>query len=166
MFSMLQNKLGAHGPQRLIVPEALEEPILRVGGNELQVVEFGECESKHIASLHIPALSALLSADLVYNEAHLYVAEKHIASWLERLDELENFAQGRISTIHPGHGEAGGLSLIARTRTYLNDFLDALKSGDAKSAEQEILRKYPEYHVRQFLSAFSLPAFFSPATSA
>ena len=165
IFSMLQNKLGVKGPQRLIVPEPLDEPILRIGGNELPVNEFGECESKHMASLHIPPLKALLSGDLVYNGAHLYVAEKHIGSWLERLDELESFARGHIFEIHPGHGSAGDLSLISQTRAYLNDFSEAVKTGNAAAAEQYILAKYPEYHAKQFLTAFSLPAFFPAATS-
>ena len=166
IFSLLRDKLGAQGPHRLVIPEPLDEPALRVGGHELPVIEFGECESKHIASLHIPALQALLSADLVYHGAHLYLAERHIKSWLERLDELEAFASGRISTIYPGHGEAGDLSLISQTRAYLNDFSEALKTGNAKAAEQYILARYPSYHAKQFLTAFSLPAFFPAATSA
>jgi glyoxylase-like metal-dependent hydrolase (beta-lactamase superfamily II) len=129
-------------------------------------LEFGECESKHMASLYAPALKTLFSADLVYNGAHLYVAEKHIASWLERLDELAAFAGPRVSVIQPGHGAAGGLDLIAQTRAYLNDFAQAVQSGDAKAVEQEILAKYPEYHVKQFLTVFSIPAFFPAASSA
>jgi hypothetical protein len=102
----------------------------------------------------------------VYNGAHLYVAEKHFASWLERLDELESFAKGRITTIHPGHGAASDLGLIAQTRAYLNEFSEAIKGGNGKAAEQQSLDKYPEYHVRQFLTVFSIPAFFPAKSSA
>ncbi len=166
MMSMLQGKLGSAGPRRLVVPEPLSEPVLRLGGNELEVVEFGECESKHIACVYAPALKTLFSADLVYNGAHLYVAEKHIASWLERLDELAALADHRVSTIQPGHGAPAGLDLIDKTRTYLNDFVQAMRSGDAKDVEQQIIAKYPEYHVRQFLTVFSIPAFFPVASVA
>ena len=166
MFSMLQSKLGEAGPKRLIVPETLKEPVLRIGGADLEVVEFGECESKHIATVYIPSLKALLAADLVYNGAHLYVAEKHIASWLERLEELEAIAKDRVSTIHPGHGAASDLGLIAQTRAYLNDFSEAIKGGDGRVAELQILDKYPAYHMRQFLTVFSIPAFFPAASSA
>lgn len=152
-------------PKRLVVPEALNEPVLRLAGNNLEVVEFGECESNHIAAVYIPTLRALQSADLVYNGAHLYVADKHVASWLERLKEMEAFAGDRVSTIHPGHGAAGDLELIPRTRQYLNDFAKAVQSGDAKSAELEILGKYAGYRVQQFLTAFSIPAFFPAASS-
>jgi glyoxylase-like metal-dependent hydrolase (beta-lactamase superfamily II) len=163
MFSMLRGKLGPEAPNRLVIPGTLAEPVLNIERMQLEVVEFGEGESKHIATLHIPYLRALLSADLVYNNAHLYLQERHLESWLTRLEELEVFAKDKISTIYPGHGSAAGLDLIARTRAYLHDFADAVKSGDAKTAEQRILAKYPEYHVRQFLTMFSLPAFFPPA---
>jgi glyoxylase-like metal-dependent hydrolase (beta-lactamase superfamily II) len=163
MFSMLQGKLGPEGPTRLVVPEPLVEPVLVIEGSKLDVVEFGEGESKHIASVYIPGSRALLSADLVYNKAHLYLQERHLESWLARLDELEAFAKDRVSTIYPGHGAGGDLTLIAQTRSYLHDFADAVRSGDAKTTEQRILDKYPDYHVKQFLTAFSIPAFFPPA---
>ena len=163
MFSMLQGKLGPEGPTRLVIPKALAEPVLTLEGVKLEVVEFGEGESKHIAAVYIPELKALLSADLVYNQAHLYLQEKHLDSWLVRLDELEEFTKDRVTTIHPGHGKAAGLELIEQTRSYLHDFADAVKSGDAKTAEQRMLGKYPNYHVKQFLTAFSIPAYFPPA---
>ena len=166
MFSMLQEKLGPEGPRRLVVPESLAEPVLTLEGAKLKVVEFGEAESKHIAAVYIPGLKALLSADLVYNQAHLYLQEKHLDSWLVRLEELETFARGRVETIHPGHGETAGLELIGQTRAYLHDFADAIKSGDARTCGQQMLAKYPEYRVRQFLTAFSIPAYFPSASAA
>lgn len=134
MLSMLQGKLG---------PEALSQPALIVEGIKVDVLEFGECESKHIAAVYLPGSKSLLSADLVYNQAHLYLQERHLESWLARLDELEAFAKDRITTIHPGHGEAAGLELIAQTRAYLQDFAEAVKTGDAIAAEQRLLAKIP-----------------------
>ncbi len=165
IFSLLQRKLGPEGPTRLVVPEGLAEQNLHIEETKLEIVEFGEGESKHIASVYIPSLKALLSADLVYNNAHLYLQERHLESWLARLDDLEKFAQNRVSTIYPGHGAAGDLRLIAQTREYLHEFADAVKSGDANLAEQRILAKYPGYRVRQFLTLFSIPAYFPSAQS-
>ena len=78
---------------------------------------------------------------------------------MERLDELAAFAGPRVATIQPGHGAASGLDLIAQTRTYPNDFDLAVQNGDTRAVEQQILAKYPEYHVKQFLTMFSSPAF-------
>jgi glyoxylase-like metal-dependent hydrolase (beta-lactamase superfamily II) len=160
MLSMLQGKLGPEGPKHLVIPEALSQPALTVEDIKVDVVEFGECESKHIAAVYIPGSRSLLSADLVYNQAHLYLQERHLESWLARLDELEAFAKDRVTTIYPGHGEAAGLELIGQTREYLHDFAEAVRTGDATAAEQHLLAKYPHHHVKQFLSAFSIPAFF------
>lgn len=160
MFSMLQSKLGPEGPTRLVIPETLTDLTLSIEGFELEVVEFGEGESKHLVAVHIPSLKALLSADLVYNNAHLYLQERHLESWLTRLDELEAFAKNKISTFYPGHGSPAGLELIAQTRSYLRDFGEAVKSGDPKVAEQRMLARYPQYHVKQFLSLFSITAYF------
>ena len=163
MISLLQSKLGASGPTRLVVPQALSELSLSIDGSRLEIVEFGEAESKHTAALYIPAQNAFLSADLVYNQAHLYLQERHLESWLTRLEEFDAFAKNRVSTIYPGHGSAAGLELISQTRAYLHDFAEAVEIGDAKAAEQRLLEKYPNYHVRQFLSAFSLPSYFAAA---
>jgi glyoxylase-like metal-dependent hydrolase (beta-lactamase superfamily II) len=114
MFSLLQKKLGREGPTRLVIPEVLTEPGLHVEGTKLDIVEFAEGESKHIACVYLPFMKALLSADLVYNNAHLHLQERHLESWLARLDELEEFAKNRVSTICPGHGTAGDLRLICR----------------------------------------------------
>src|ERR1017187_4658907 len=138
---------------------------LQIEGGSLDIVEFGECESRHIAEVYMPLSKALFSADVVYNHAHLYLQERHLESWLARLNELETFAAGRVETIHPGHGEAAGLELIAQSRTYLHDFADAITTGNAKTAEQYMLDRYPGYHVRHFLTTFSIPAYFPPAQS-
>jgi glyoxylase-like metal-dependent hydrolase (beta-lactamase superfamily II) len=164
MLSLLQSKLGPEAPARLVIPQPLSEPVLQIDGMPLEIVEFGEGESKHTATLRLPVVKALIAADLVYNNAHLYLADRHLDSWLARLDELQAFAAERISTIHPGHGAAGDLALIARTRDYLRDFAAAVECGDAQAAEQQMLEKYPEYHARQFLTAFSIPAYF-PSTA-
>jgi glyoxylase-like metal-dependent hydrolase (beta-lactamase superfamily II) len=93
MFSMLQGKLSSEGPKQLVISEALNDPVLNIDRVRLEIVEFGEGESKHIAAVHIPVLKALLSADLVY------------------------------------------------------------------------MAKCPEYHVKQFLSVFSIPAYLPAASS-
>jgi hypothetical protein len=54
----------------------------------------------------------------------------------------------------------------AQTRMYLNDFAQAVQNGDANAVEQRILAKYPECHVKQFLTVFSIPAFFPAVSSA
>lgn len=102
---------------------------------------------------------------MIYNGAHAYLYERSLDGWLARLDELEQFAAERgVHTIYPGHGQAGGLSLIAATREYLTAFAQAVKSGDAQTARDAMIARFPDYHALPFLTAFSLPAYF-PATT-
>ena len=160
MLSLLQGKIGSEAASRLVVPRVASNLAFELEDVGMEIVEFGECEAKHIAALFIPGAKTLLSADLVYNNAHLYLQERHLESWLQRLEELTDFTRDRVSRIYPGHGTAGGFELISETRTYLQDFAEALKTGNGRTAEQRMLAKYPSYHVRQFLTAFSIPAYF------
>jgi len=162
MYSIIRSKMGTEAPKRVVIPQALDRASLEIDGVELKVMDFAEGESKHLAALYVPDMKLFVSGDMVYNGAHLYVAEKHISSWLLRLDEIEAFAKGRISVFYPGHGPSGDVSLIAQTRQYLRDFAEASKSADERTAEKMMLDKYPEHHARQFLTVFSMPAFYPP----
>jgi glyoxylase-like metal-dependent hydrolase (beta-lactamase superfamily II) len=165
MFSIIQKKWGAEAPKRVLIPEPITANPFEIDGIEVQVMEFPEGESKHLACLYIPSMKALISGDVVDNGAHLYMAERHMESWISRLDEIETFAKDRIATFYPGHGPPGDLSLIAKTREYLRDFKEAIQSGDGKTAEKQMLAKYPDLHAKQFLTIFSIPAYFPPPTA-
>ena len=161
MLDLLKGKLGPEAPDRLIEPTPIDNDRLRLGGQEIEVVEFGAGEAKHHACLVLPDRRAIVASDLVYNGAHLYLQERNLDGWLARLDELEQLAaQRELSTIHPGHGPAGGLSLIEGTREYLHAFATAIETGNVESARQAILSRFPDHRVRQFLDVFSLPAYF------
>src|SRR5215469_4158355 len=41
MLSMLQDRLGAHGPTKLVIPDVLAEPVLSVDGLQFEVAELG-----------------------------------------------------------------------------------------------------------------------------
>ena len=112
----------------------------------------------------LPDRRAIVASDLIYNGAHLYLREHNLEGWLARLDEFEQLAAQRdLRTIHPGHGPAGGLSLIQGTREYLQAFATAIETGDADSAREAILSRFPDHHIQQFLDQFSLPAYFPSA---
>src|SRR5262249_24820467 len=116
MFELLKSKLGPEAADRLIEPAAIDGSSLPVGESCLDVVEFVAGEAKHHACLHLPDRHALIASDLIYN-THLYLQEHNLEGWLARLDELDQLASQRgLETIYPGHGPAGGLSLIQGTR--------------------------------------------------
>ena len=164
MFDLLKGKLGPETAERLVEPTAIDGSTLPLGASTLEVVEFGAGEAKHHACLHLPDRWACVTSDLIYNGAHLYLQEHNLDGWLARLDELERFAARHgIKTLYPGHGPAGGLSLIQSTREYLEAFATAVKTGNADSARDAIAVRFPDYRVEQFLTVFSLPAYFPAA---
>jgi glyoxylase-like metal-dependent hydrolase (beta-lactamase superfamily II) len=164
MFDLLKGKLGPEAAGRLVEPTAIDGSSLRLGESSVEVVEFGAGEAKHHACLHLPDRQAFVTSDLVYNGAHLYLQEHNLEGWLARLDEFERFAaKAEIHTLYPGHGPAGGLSLIQGTREYLQAFATAVKTGNADRARDMLAARFPDYRVEQFLTMFSLPAYFPPA---
>ena len=166
MFDLLKGKLGPEGPKRLVEPTAIENNSLPLGALEIEVVEFGPGEAKHHACLALTERHAIVASDLVYNGAHLYLQEHNHEGWLARLDELEQLAAERgLRTIHPGHGRAGGLSLIQGTREYLQAFASAIQTGNKHSAREVMLSRFPDHRVQQFLDGFSLPAYFPSAAN-
>lgn len=70
-----------------------------------------------------------------------------------------------MSTVYPGHGDPSDLSITVGTRSYLRDFAEAVRTGDAASAERRIRERYPEHRVEQFLTLFSIPAYFPPGVT-
>jgi glyoxylase-like metal-dependent hydrolase (beta-lactamase superfamily II) len=160
MFDLLKDKLGPEGPERLVEPTAVESDTLSLGAVEVEIVEFGPGEAKHHACLVLAERHAIVASDLIYNGAHLYLREHNLEGWLARLDELEQLvAQRGLRAIHPGHGPAGGLSLIEGTREYLQAFASAIETRNIDSAREAILSRFPDHHVQQFLDEFSLPAY-------
>jgi glyoxylase-like metal-dependent hydrolase (beta-lactamase superfamily II) len=167
MFDLLKGKLGPEAAERLVEPTAIDGSTLPLGDSSLEVVEFGAGEAKHHACLYLADRRRFIASDLIYNEAHLYLQEHNLEGWLERLDEFEQFAaEHGVQTIYPGHGPAGGLWLIQATREYLHAFASAIKTGSADAARQALISRFPDYRVEQFLTGFSLPAYFPVGGSA
>jgi glyoxylase-like metal-dependent hydrolase (beta-lactamase superfamily II) len=161
MFDVLKQKLGPEAAERLVEPTAIDSPSLPLGGSTLEVIEFGAGEAKHHACFLLADRRAFVTSDLIYNGAHLYLQEHNLEGWLARLDEFERFAGERgVQTIYPGHGPPGGLSLIQGTREYLLAFASAVEMGNADSARGAITSRFPDYRIEQFLTVFSLPAYF------
>lgn len=161
MLKFLQEKLGPKGPKELILPKPISGSSITLEGATLDIAEFPEGESKHVSTIYIPSLKAHIAADLVYHETHCYLTEKRPQAWLDRLDDLEKFCQDKVSTLYPGHGAPGEpRAIIAGTRSYLKEFMDAISLADAKAVEDRMLKNFPNHHAKQFLSMFTIPAYF------
>ncbi len=112
---------GAEWPERRTFPTrtvADGEPVA-LGGLVLRAHAVGAAESHADSYWTIDGVpGAAFVGDLVFPEMHAYVSDGHTRAWLATLAALER-ALPAGATLYPGHGEPGGLALLADQRRYL-----------------------------------------------
>jgi glyoxylase-like metal-dependent hydrolase (beta-lactamase superfamily II) len=135
-------------PSQLAAPEVLDNDTFYLEGEELKVVELGHTDTSHTTALYVPSIDLVVAGDGVYNNTHLYLAERDeetVNEWLQALDKIE--------TLHPkavvvGHGVLNPDSSprhIAETRRYLRDFVASLAStSTALELYQKMLSLHPD----------------------
>ena len=135
-------------PSQLAAPEVLDSDAFYLEGEELKVVELGHTDTSHTTALYVPSIGLVVAGDGVYNNTHLYLAERDeetVNEWLQALDKIE--------TLHPkavvaGHGVLNPDSSprhIAETRRYLRDFVASLAStSTALEFYQKMLSLHPD----------------------
>jgi glyoxylase-like metal-dependent hydrolase (beta-lactamase superfamily II) len=135
-------------PQQLAAPEVLQGDTFYLEGEELKVVELGHTDTSHTTALYVPSIGLVVSGDGVYNNTHLYLAErddKTIDEWLQALDTIEAL---RPNAVIAGHGVLDPDSSprhIVETRRYLRDFAASLAStSTAPELYQKMLSLYPD----------------------
>jgi glyoxylase-like metal-dependent hydrolase (beta-lactamase superfamily II) len=135
-------------PSQLAAPEVLKEDTFYLEREELKVVELGHTDTSHSTALYVPSIGLMVAGDGVYNDTHLYLAERDegtINEWLQALDKIE--------FLHPkavvaGHGVLNPDSSprhIAETRRYLRDFAASLETtSTAQELYDRMLSLYPD----------------------
>jgi glyoxylase-like metal-dependent hydrolase (beta-lactamase superfamily II) len=89
--------------------------------------------------------------DLVFNGHHPYIADGHVLDWLKNLERAQGLLSN-ISTIYPGHGQAGSIDLIESQKRYLLTYIDAVRelSGGNKTLTEETKKELTQ-RMEQFL---------------
>jgi glyoxylase-like metal-dependent hydrolase (beta-lactamase superfamily II) len=135
-------------PPQLAAPEVLQGDTFYLEGEELKVVELGHTDTSYTTALYVPSIGLVVSGDGVYNNTHLYLAErddKTIDEWLRALDTIEAL---RPNAVVAGHGVLDPDSSprhIAETRRYLRDFAASLAStSTALELYQKMLSLYSD----------------------
>jgi glyoxylase-like metal-dependent hydrolase (beta-lactamase superfamily II) len=117
---------GEEWPDRYRVPERIVahgETLTFPGGLRITVHDLGAGES-HADSWLLAAVGdrrAAFIGDLAFGPLmHPYTADGHSRSWLTALDRLEQ--ELADIPLYPGHGEPGGVELLAAQRHYLLEY--------------------------------------------
>lgn len=103
---------------------------LRVDGVEVRIETFVGGEHELATALVIPALKAMLIADLVYNRVHPWLNEMDVDTLLAHVKTLEQ--REDVDTFYPGHGEPFGKDYLPTYVKYVHDFLAEVKLAESQ----------------------------------
>jgi len=114
-----------------------------VDGVRLEYRRLEGAETEDALIVALPDTGAVIVQDLVYNNAHLFLAERRFDSWRAALKEYRDLP---YDAVFPGHGLPGDKTLYDKMTAYLDYAEAALKvSGTASEFKQRILAQYPDY---------------------
>jgi glyoxylase-like metal-dependent hydrolase (beta-lactamase superfamily II) len=145
--------LGRNGAKSKVIVEPLQQPVLMLEGRRLEIVGPYQGDAANSSGVWIPSIRTLIASDLLFNEAHVWMADGKTPAlrnaWLEALDELEALDP---LVVVPGHAPSADYlspDAIAFTRDYIEAFLDALgESDNSDDLVATMLEKYPNAGLR------------------
>lgn len=108
-----------------------ESESLRVDDVEVRIQTFVGGEHGLSTALLIPALKAMLIADLVYDHVHPWLNEMDVDTLLAHVETLAR-AEG-VETFYPGHGEPFGKDYLPTYVQYVDDFLAEVPRAESQA---------------------------------
>ena len=153
-------RLGQAYPKRLSLPEAAwhQTGFFDAAGLRFRayVVRAGESASHVLIELD----HHLFVGDLVVNGFHAPLRLGRSKQWIERLQEIQQFAAPRV--IHPGRGYAmNGAQLLEQQIAYLRFFRQAVAAvysggritpADRVAISDRLRQRYPDYPLDEWLA--------------
>ncbi len=92
-----------------------------IDGVRFEARDYGPGEALTESIVLAPALHAAFVGDLIYDRVHPWLAEGRSVQWLAQLDRLQKEIPADW-TLYPGHGDSGGIALVAAQQDYIRDF--------------------------------------------
>ena len=132
---------------------------LTLEGHDLVMVEVGHSDTDDTSVLHVPDLELVVSGDVVYNGAHLYLGESvnvdGFKPWREAIDKVEALDPRHIVCGHQNkHLDDDAQRTIAETRQYLDDADELLQTEPtAVDFFNAMIERYPNHLARTVLWA-------------
>jgi glyoxylase-like metal-dependent hydrolase (beta-lactamase superfamily II) len=143
-FAFLKGMLGPAIPDKIVTFEAVAGTTLTVDGQTVNIIDIPNAgESEKAAGLEIADQKAFFAGDLVYNKAHLWLAECKTDGWKMNLDFIA--ARG-YTTYYPGHGPKATEAVLAEDKAYIDQALPILmNAATADEAKMQLKAKFPDY---------------------
>jgi glyoxylase-like metal-dependent hydrolase (beta-lactamase superfamily II) len=119
-----------------VAPAPLAGTTVPAGGSTATVIPVGTTDTGHSSVVHVPALSLVVSGDVVYNQTHMWLrgsTPDSRASWARALDAVAALEAGTLIAGHrnPAAADDDARRQIGECRRYLADFEAALERSTA-----------------------------------
>src|SRR5581483_4966451 len=120
----LWDKVYAGIPPSPVIAEPVPDNRFTLETHELVIVDVGHSDSADSSVLHVPDLDLVVAGDVIYNGAHMYLAQSVLTDgfgpWREAIDKVEALKPRHIVAGHqkqPPDDDAA--RTITETRRYL-----------------------------------------------
>ena len=145
------------------IPAHAEKPNILVAegaeimeGIRFEFLHLQHAETEHALMVGFPEHGILITQDLVYNGAHVFISERAFDSWSAGLQHCKSEGYEKIL---PGHGAPGGKELYDRMLNYLSTARDLLsKASDGDDLKARLIAAFPDFdgcalldHQKRFL---------------
>lgn len=132
------------------LPEPLEDLTLYVDGSPIHVIEVEQADIHPSSIVHVPEIDLVVAGDSIYNEIFPMLSlsgPEEWKKWLKTVDLVESLRPRIIVAGHrrPDGDDRAVDTMIARTRSYIQDFADALpEATDIPDLMGKMAAKYPD----------------------
>ncbi|MGI9005108.1 MAG: MBL fold metallo-hydrolase [Streptosporangiaceae bacterium] len=141
--------MGAEWPAHRVFPNqtVANDGTVELAGLSFHVRDLGPGESP-ADSLWWVDEHAMFAGDVSYHQMHSYLADGYYQEWLATIGRLEEELPADV-TLFVGHGEPGGLELLASQRRYIETFTAAV--GDHLDMDEDGMKAVVVAHMRQLV---------------
>jgi glyoxylase-like metal-dependent hydrolase (beta-lactamase superfamily II) len=140
---------GGQALDSTVVPERLDTNALRLDDAELRVIDLEQADIAPTSIVHIPAISAVIAGDAVYNGVNPFLAASGPADWPKWVASVDRIAALNPTTVVAGHkslARADEPGCIGETRDYLEKFIDFFgTSSDSRELVRRMQELYPDH---------------------
>ena len=123
--------------------EYIAEGVEILDGVRLELRRLKGAETEDALTIALPDAGAIIVQDLVYNQAHPFLGERHFGSWRAALRAYQALP---YEVVLPGHGVPGQRALYEEMLGYLDVAEETLRAARAASEFRgRMIDRYPNY---------------------
>jgi len=140
---------GGQALDNTVVPEALDDRVVRVDDAELHVIELEQADIAPTSIVHIPTIDTVIAGDAVYNGVNPFLAASGPADWPNWVASVDRIAALNPTTVIAGHKaptRGDEATCLGETRDYLEKFIDFFQtSADSRELVRRMTELYPDH---------------------